>query len=112
MRAAPSEYVYLDYAATAPLRACAVDAMAPFLVPGPAGLALGANANSLHGPGRAAFAALEDARGSLARDLRTAPFRDRVHVGGDQADNMAVLGIARAAADERRRRGLARSLRA
>lgn len=106
MRAAPSEYVYLDYAATAPLRACAVDAMAPFLVPGPAGLALGANANSLHGPGRAAFAALEDARGSLARDLHARRPSEIVFTSGaTEADNMAVFGIARAAADERRRRG-------
>lgn len=103
---APSEYVYLDYAATAPLRACAAEAMAPFLVPGPAGLSLGANANSLHAPGRAAFAALEEARASIARDLGARRPGEIVFTSGaTEADNMAVLGIARAAADERRRRG-------
>lgn len=102
----PSNYVYLDYAATAPLRTCAVEAMAPFFVPGSAGLPLGANANSLHAPGRAAFAALEEARASIARDLGARRPSEIVFTSGaTEADNMAVLGIARAAADERRRRG-------
>ena len=61
-----ASYVYLDYAATAPLCEEAAAAMAPFLAPGRANLAAGGNANSLHGPGRAAFEALEAARRSLA----------------------------------------------
>ena len=64
-----NDYVYLDWAATAPLCEEAALAMAPYQVPGRANLAVGGNANSLHAPGRAAFAALEDARRSLARDL-------------------------------------------
>ena len=37
----PLTYTYLDYAATAPLSEAAAEAMAPFLVPGRANLALG-----------------------------------------------------------------------
>lgn len=99
-------YVYLDYAATAPLCEEAAEAMAPYQVPGRANLAAGGNANSLHGPGRAAFEALETARRSLARDLGARrPSEMVLTSGATEADDAAVLGIARAAADERRRKG-------
>lgn len=99
-------YVYLDYAATAPLCEEAAAAMAPYQVPGRANLAAGGNANSLHAPGRAAFAALEDARRSLARDLGARrPDEIVLTSGATEADDMAVLGIALAAAEERRLRG-------
>ena len=71
-------------------------------------MALGANANSLHSPGRAAFAALEDARRSLARDLHAARASEIVLTSGaTEADNAAVLGLARAAVDARRQAGRA-----
>ena len=102
------DYVYLDWAATAPLCEEAARAMAPFLVPGRVNVALGANANSLHSPGRAAFAALEDARRSLARDLHAARASEIVLTSGaTEADNAAVLGLARAAVDARRQAGCA-----
>ena len=102
----PDTYVYLDYAATAPLCEEAAAAMAPYQVSGRANLAVGANANSLHGPGRAAFEALEAARRSLARDLGARrPSEIVLTSGATEADDAAVLGIARAAAKERRRRG-------
>ena len=62
-------FIYLDYAATAPLCAEAAGAMAPFQVPGPANLAVNANANALYGVGRAAFDLLESARRRAARAL-------------------------------------------
>lgn len=100
------EYVYLDYAATAPLCEEAAAAMAPYFVPGRANLAAGGNANSLHAPGRAAFAALEDARKSVARDLGARRPDEIVFTSGaTEADDAALLGIAQAAAEERRRRG-------
>lgn len=100
------EYVYLDYAATAPLCEEAAAAMAPYQVPGRANLAAGGNANSLHAPGRAAFAALEDARKSVARDVGARRPDEIVFTSGaTEADDAAILGIARAAAAERRRRG-------
>ena len=101
-----NDYVYLDWAATAPLCEEAALAMAPYQVPGRANLAVGGNANSLHAPGRAAFAALEDARRSLARDLGASrPDEIVLMSGATEADDAALLGIARAAAAERRRRG-------
>ena len=106
MASMPEDYVYLDYAATAPLCEEAAEAMAPYFVPGRANLAAGGNANSLHAPGRAAFAALEDARKSIARDLGARRPDEIVFTGGaTEADDAALLGIAQAAADERRRRG-------
>lgn len=106
MASMPEDYVYLDYAATAPLCEEAAAAMAPYFVPGRANLAAGGNANSLHAPGRAAFAALEDARKSIARDLGARRPDEIVFTGGaTEADDAALLGIAQAAADERRRRG-------
>lgn len=101
-----NDYVYLDWAATAPLCEEAARAMAPYQVPGRANLAVGGNANSLHAPGRTAFAALEDARRSLARDLGASrPDEIVLMSGATEADDAALLGIARAAAAERRRRG-------
>ena len=47
----------------------AASAMAPFQVPGPANLAVNANANALYGVGRAAFDLLESARRRAARAL-------------------------------------------
>lgn len=106
MASMPEDYVYLDYAATAPLCEEAAAAMAPYFVPGRANLAAGGNANSLHAPGRAAFAALEDARKSIACDLGARRPDEIVFTGGaTEADDAALLGIAQAAADERRRRG-------
>ena len=68
-------YVYLDWAATAPLREEAAQAMKPFNTPGTINLAVGANANSLHSPGRAAFAAMEKALLRLAARLAFADLR-------------------------------------
>lgn len=101
----PEDYVYLDYAATAPLCEEAAEAMAPYLAPGRANFALGLNANSLHAPGRAAFEAMELARKQLAEDLGASRPNEIVFTSGaTESDNMAVLGIARAAAESRRKR--------
>lgn len=106
MRSVPEDYVYLDYAATAPLCEEAAAAMAPYQVPGRANLAVGGNANSLHAPGRAAFKALEDARRSLAADLGARrPDEIVITSGATEADNAALVGLAHAAADARRRAG-------
>ena len=58
----------------------------------------GANPNSLHADGRAAFKALQDARASLARSLGAhRPSEVILTGGGTEANNMAVRGLARAA---------------
>ena len=101
----PENYTYLDWAATAPLSEEAASAMAPYLLGGPANIALGLNANSLHAPGRAAFEAMELARRQIARDLGCSRPNEIVFTSGaTEADNMAVLGIARALREQRRKR--------
>ncbi|MBO4365272.1 MAG: cysteine desulfurase, partial [Eggerthellaceae bacterium] len=100
----PDGYVYLDWAATAPLCEEAFSAMQPFLEPGLQNLKLGMNANSLHAPGRAAFEALEMARRQIASDLGASRPNEVVFTSGaTEADNAALLGIARAAAAQRRK---------
>ncbi len=102
----PLTYTYLDYAATAPLSEAAAEAMAPFLVPGRANLALGGNANSLNSPGRAAFAAMEAARKQLAQALGAVRPQEIIFTSGaTEADNSALFGLARAAREQRRLAG-------
>lgn len=77
---------YLDYAASAPLRAGALAAMRPFLER-PA-----ANPSSQHGPGRAARAAVETAREQVAALVGADPGEVVFTSGGTEADNLAVKG--------------------
>ena len=101
----PNDYVYLDWAATAPLCEQAAASMAPYLAFGQANIACGMNANSLHAPGRAAFEAMELARRQIAHDLGASRPNEVVFTSGaTEADNMAIIGIARAAAADRRKR--------
>ena len=77
---------YLDYAASAPLRAEALAAMLP-LLERPA-----ANPSSQHGQGRAARAAVETAREQVAALVGAAPAEVVFTSGGTEADNLAVKG--------------------
>ena len=99
----PDNYVYLDWAATAPLGPEAREAMEPFIDIGMAGiLAGGANANSLHTPGRVAFQALEQARRTVASCLGASRPAEVVFTSGaTEADNAAILGISTAQAKAR-----------
>lgn len=84
--------IYLDHAATTPVRPEARAAMAPFL-----GERYG-NASSIHAVGRAARSALEEARERVA-ELIGAKRSEVVFTGsGTEADNLAVVGRWRAAA--------------
>jgi len=77
---------YLDYAASAPLRRDALEAMLPFLE------APAANPSSQHGPGRAARAAVEAAREQVAALVGARPDEVVFTSGGTEADNLAVKG--------------------
>jgi cysteine desulfurase len=77
---------YLDYAASAPLRAEALAAMLP-LLERPA-----ANPSSQHGQGRAARAAVETAREQVAALVGAVPAEVVFTSGGTEADNLAVKG--------------------
>ena len=84
-----TERIYLDHAATTPLRAEAQAAMEAH--------AHDANPSSIHAEGRRARAALEEARATVAAILRCRP-KEIVFCGsGTEADNLAVIGTARAA---------------
>lgn len=83
--------IYLDHAATTPVRPEVRAAMEPYLSE-----AFG-NPSSAHAWGRKAQAALEDSRARIADALGTRS-REIIFVrGGTESDNLAVLGRARAA---------------
>ena len=85
--------IYLDHNATTPLAPEALAAMLPFLSGADAGLF--GNASSLHSVGREARAAVDDARDRLARLLSARPNEIVFTSGGTEADNLAVIGLAR-----------------
>ena len=85
-----TERIYLDHAATTPVREEALRAMLPLFTAG------GYNASSAHAEGRAARAALDEARERIARALGAKP-KEIVFTGsGSEADNLALFGVARA----------------
>jgi cysteine desulfurase len=80
--------IYLDHAATTPLRGEVLEAMMPFLTE-----AFG-NPSSAHAFGRRARAALDDAHERVARRLN-AEAREIVFTsGGTEANNLALKGAA------------------
>lgn len=88
-------YVYLDYAASAPLRPCAMEAWVGYhKKPHSVG-----NPNSLHTLGRTAARELEGAHRTLARCIGCG-FRPNEVIltsGGTESNNLAVLGMAEGA---------------
>src|SRR5215210_4576959 len=88
--------VYLDNAATTPLDSRVLEAMLPHLR-GRRG-----NPSSLHALGASAREAVEAARGSVAAMVGASPGEIFFTGGGTESDNLAVLGLARAAAPEKR----------
>ena len=89
--------VYLDHAATTPMRPEAVEAMTRRLT-------LAGNASSLHGSGRAARRVVEESRERIAHALGARPGEVVFTSGGTEADNLAVKGVyaSRRAEDPRR----------
>ncbi len=81
--------VYLDHAATTPVRREVVEAMEPFFGP------RFGNPSSVHRWGREARAALDEARERVARCLGAQPDEICFTSGGTEADNLAVLGPLR-----------------
>ena len=80
--------IYLDHAATTPLRREVLDAMLPFLTE-----SFG-NASSAHSYGRVARAALDEAHERLAKGLNAEPREIVVTSGGTEANNLALKGAA------------------
>jgi cysteine desulfurase len=84
------EPIYLDHAATTPVRPEVVEAMTPFYGP------RFGNPSSLHRWGREARTALDEARERLAGCLGARPDEVFFTSGGTEADNIAILGAWRA----------------
>jgi cysteine desulfurase len=85
-----TERIYLDHAATTPVRAEALQAMLPYFSEH------GYNASSVHAEGRAARAALDDARERFARCIGAKSKEIVFTGGGSEADNLALFGAAHA----------------
>lgn len=79
--------LYLDNAATSPVRKEALEAMWPYLTG-----AFG-NPSSPHEPGKLAAAGLEDARNRVARIIWGRPSQIIFTSGGTEANNLAIKGI-------------------
>ena len=84
--------IYLDYNATTPLCEPARRAILPFLEE------KFGNPSSIHAAGREARAAIDDARDGLANLLGAKPHELIFTSGGTEANNLAILGLARSRA--------------
>src|SRR3954465_9187129 len=81
--------IYLDHAATTPLRREALEAMVPLLTED------FGNPSSVHSYGRKARAALDDARDSIARNLHAEPREIVFTAGGTGAITFGLKGEGR-----------------
>ena len=90
----PPRPVYLDHAATTPVRPEVLEAMLPYLTEQAFG-----NPSSAHRFGRAARAGLEQARREVAQAVDAEPNQVIFTSGGTEADNLGILGAALAARD-------------
>lgn len=84
------ERIYLDHAASTPLDSEVLQIMLPYFSE------TFGNANSQHYFGRKAMAALDTARGTIARLIGAKDGEVFFTSGGTEADNLAVFGAARA----------------
>jgi cysteine desulfurase len=94
MTPAPKRSVYLDHAATTPVRPEVLEAMLPYL-----GVEAFGNPSSAHRVGRAARAGVEEAKRRVAEALKVEPNQVIFTSGGTEADNLAIIGSALAAKD-------------
>ena len=90
----PKRLVYLDNAATTPVRPEVLDAMLPYL-----GADAFGNPSSAHRFGRAARAGIEEAKRRVAEAVGAEPNQVIFTSGGTEADNLAVIGAALASRD-------------
>ncbi len=80
--------IYLDHAATTPLRREALDAMLPFLTE------QFGNPSSVHGFGRSARDGLDEAHEKVARAIGAQPREIVFTSGGTESNNLALKGAA------------------
>ncbi|MCX7707103.1 MAG: cysteine desulfurase, partial [Anaerolineae bacterium] len=89
--------IYLDHSATTPVDPRVVEAMLPYWTE------MWGNPSSIYGLGRRASAALEDARARVARVLNCQPAEIVFTSCGTESDNLAIRGVALAAAAQGKR---------
>lgn len=77
--------IYLDHAASAPVKKCALDAAMPFIAD------CCGNPSSIHSPGRRAALAVIEAREKCAAALGAQPDEIFFTSGGTESDNMALF---------------------
>lgn len=82
------EMIYLDHAATTPLRPEVREAMLPYLSE------CYGNPSSIYRIGREARKAVDDARETVAQILGASPREIVFTSGGSESDNLAILGVA------------------
>src|SRR5262245_20478149 len=87
---ASSRRVYIDHNATTPVAPEVFAAVRPWLEGGVG------NPSSIHFAGREARAAVDRARGQVAKLLGAAPSEIVFTSGGSEADSLALLGAVRA----------------
>lgn len=80
----------MDHAATTPLHPAVTEAMLPFL------RERFGNPSSVYTEGREVRKAVEEARGKVARAIGADPSEIFFTSGGTEADNLALVGVARA----------------
>ena len=80
--------IYLDHAATSPLRPEVLDAMLPYLTEHHG------NPSSIHASGRRARQGLDEARETIAALIGCRPREIVFTSGGTEADNLALKGLA------------------
>ena len=88
--------IYLDHAATTPVRPEVLEAMVPHFSQN------GYNPSSIHAEGRSARAALDLARERVASVFGCKPREVVFTGGGTEADNLAIFGVARASRERGR----------
>ena len=81
--------IYADNAATTQMSRAAIDAMLPYLE------TIYGNPSSLHSVGQQAAGALLSARDRIAKCLNASPREIYFTSGGSEADNQAILSVAR-----------------
>lgn len=89
--------VYLDWAATTPLKKEVLEAMKPYLGGGfglpHEALAKWGNASSVHSFGREAREGVDEAREKVAQFLNCSPLEIVFTSGGTEANNLAIKGV-------------------
>jgi cysteine desulfurase len=83
--------IYLDHAATSPLRPAVLEAMLPYL------REHGGNPSSLHASGRRARQGIDESREVIADAIRAQPREVVFTASGTEADNLAIKGVGWAA---------------